>query len=873
MTWLSLTHADLAVRTSAQRAACDVLLLLLLPASLVLHACADTDSNDLLDEVEMQRAALEEAPPFAGGPGAVAGGGAGATGGGTGALAGGDAGLLDASLPPIPDAGAPDATNGTDAGPPGGEPLGGGPGGLIGGLLGGGGLPQAFGHWKFDDCGPSPLLADSSPTMAHASRSPQVACATGISGPGAVLFDGKKGMINAAPNPAFAVGQRVTLAAWVKPKRVADGALVTKALHGSRAFELLLNNGNLVFRVWIDRGRKTKQIVSKAPIQPDRWTHVAAQFDGSFVRLFQNGTQVGQIAVGGTIADVSGSIELGNNQANQAFKGLMDDVWLSSAVVAAEDIAALSCIRAAPAIGASPSASGPRLAGTRFTYDVSLTNRDLGACSARLAGASALTQQPGITTVTFPQSLTLEPGESGQLGVHFSHSTDAEPGTTQFIINGSFVAFDGSFPVFDSVQTTVEYTVAAPTGCFVRTGRELLMRDLDVVEDPLRTTFDGPAEDPRTGAWTFGRLMEQLAPSDAEAPAMVERMFSTWLTDQHINGFNVAAKPNLRRLVLDSWPRTDGKLDLRRSPLRLLAIVNRIDSRNLAQGHAGEGRFVFGVIGPDGFAEQFTIIFEYRLPATTIADVQAWADQWHALGALTFPSEAYNAALQAITDRFTRRGSEPGRPNGSALAQLRSNEVAINNEFVWELREFELSASTHMLEPATVKLTPDNGFISGSALVADYVNQNESAVLSEKHDVPPLFEGQPFLGGSSFNDLNSPWTAPGIRDNEARHKFGLNTCNGCHSLVEANTGFLHVSPRDLGQVAALSPFMQGTILADPVTGASRALNDLQRRNDDLHALVCSDAAPAGAVVQRDGARTAGVPSRAAFLAKGIDRTH
>jgi hypothetical protein len=105
----------------------------------------------------------------------------------------------------------------------------------------------------------------------------------------------------------------------------------------------------------------------------------------------------------------------------------------------------------------------------------------------------------------------------------------------------------------------------------------------------------------------------------------------------------VAVPPKLamQSLVLNPWPRTaDGKLDLRRAPLRLLAIVNRIDSRNLAQGHAGEGRFVFGVIGPQGFPEQFTVIFEFRLPAQTPQDVLDWASRWHALGAQPFPSES-----------------------------------------------------------------------------------------------------------------------------------------------------------------------------------------------------------------------------------------
>ncbi|HEX6240104.1 MAG TPA: LamG domain-containing protein, partial [Polyangiales bacterium] len=802
----------------------------------LLHACAEADVSEAELDLEAQSSALLE--PDAG--------------------------------PDSADTGAADGP--IDPGAPGGGAIAGDDGGPGGSLGAGSARPSAFAHWTFDDCGPSLTLQDSSPTGAHAQRSPQVACAAGPAAGSALAFDDRRGTLSAAPHPAFALDQRLTVSAWLYPQRTSEGALIRKELNRARAFALDLQQGKLVFRLNLRSGRKLTQVVIKLPIQAQRWTHVAAQYDGSFVRLFENGVVVAQTPAVGAIADVAGAILVGNDsQRDRVFNGRIDEVWLSSAAVTPDDLVAQACARGTPTLSVSPTRSGPREAGGSFVYQLAVSNRDVGACQPREVFSNGFIRQLGVTANSFPRSIALAPGQSGQLAVHVSHSTEATPGSFEFPIN---VIFLGREPPpdgpFDTLESSVEYTVNQPVGCFVRASRELLMRDLSVVEDPLRTRFEGPDDDPRTGAWTFGRLMQQLAPSDAEAPDLVEHLFESWLEDQTINGFSVPAKPRMQTLVLDSWPRTeDGKLDLRRSPLRLLAIVNRIDSRNLAHGHAGEGRFVFGVLGPDGNAEEFTVIFEYRLPATTTADVQDWADRWHALGALPFPSEAYNAALQALSDRFTRRGAEPGRPNGSALAQFRTNEVALTNAFVWELREFELSAETHKLEPASVKLTPDNRFIADSPLVAAFINQNESAVLSEKHDVPPTFEGQAFLGGSSFNDLNTPWSAPGIVDTEARHKFGLNTCNGCHSLVEANTGFLHISRRSAGQVAALSPFMQGTILPDPITGAPRTLNDLQRRADDLTAIVCAgSAAPTSTV-----SRSATADSRRAFLARGIERTH
>ena len=387
-----------------------------------------------------------------------------------------------------------------------------------------------------------------------------------------------------------------------------------------------------------------------------------------------------------------------------------------------------------------------------------------------------------------------------------------------------------------------------------------MIRDLSVVEDPIRTTWTGPASDPRTGAFTFATLMQNLAPTPADAPAMVQQLLANWLTDQQVGGFTVAARPAMQQIVLDSWPRTaSGDLDLTKAPLRLSAIVNRMDVRNLDQGKAGEGRFVFSVLDPSGFPLQFTLIVEYNLPATTDADVLAWANTWHGLSSNPFPSEEYNVALQAITDRFSGRNAAPGQPNGSSLAQLRTNEIALS--FEWELREFHLSPTTGFLLEAGDALTPDLS-LNGSPLVADFVNQNQATILTQIFTVPPTFEGQPFQTGSSINPLTF-WSAPGIANNDARQLFSLNTCNGCHG-TETGTQFLHIAPRFLGQESQLSGFLTGISLTDPVSGVPRTFNDLLARKNDLTSLACPSPAPA---------TPATTAARSALIKQGRRKVH
>jgi hypothetical protein len=489
----------------------------------------------------------------------------------------------------------------------------------------------------------------------------------------------------------------------------------------------------------------------------------------------------------------------------------------------------ISCSPIGLSLAVTPLTPGDHAAQTTALYDLAVTNEDQGPCGSRILLFEPGARPAGFSLFVDPPARLGPPGETQHFMVSLTGSTDAAPGR-----------YDMPFMVFDatsgaSVSGQLEYVLAAPEGCFVKPSRELFVTDLSIVEDPIRTSFDGPAGDPRTGAWAFGHLIEQAAPTDARGPAFVEDLFGSWLVDQTVNDFTVAARPNIESFLLREWPRrSDGHIDLARAPLRLLAIVNRIDLRSLASGHAGQGRFVFGVLDAAGLANPFTLILEYRIPASSKEDVLAWARAWHELGELPFPSEAFNARLQAITDRFTSRGAEPHGVNGSALSTVRTDEIALAAP--WELRQFSLSRTDGLLHLAPVDVTPDIGYL-GSPILADFVSRNERAILAGTFVVPLRFEGQPFRGGSAPN-LLEPWTAPGIQSPEARRAFSLGTCSGCHSIPETGTEFVHVRPRDVGNTAVLSAFLSGAAVSDPVDGEFRTFNDLQRRKADLERLAC-----------------------------------
>jgi hypothetical protein len=121
-------------------------------------------------------------------------------------------------------------------------------------------------------------------------------------------------------------------------------------------------------------------------------------------------------------------------------------------------------------------------------------------------------------------------------------------------------------------------------------------------------------------------------------------------------------------------------------------------------------------------------------------------------------------------------------------------------------------------------------------VLVDFITANRDALIAGDHEIPDQFEGRPFRAAEVFNDVTTTWFVNGV-DPDARSAFAVNTCNGCHSMLETGTFFQHVSGFIDGP-AALSPFLRGITLPDPQTEVPRTFNDLLRRKVDLEAIVC-----------------------------------
>jgi hypothetical protein len=394
--------------------------------------------------------------------------------------------------------------------------------------------------------------------------------------------------------------------------------------------------------------------------------------------------------------------------------------------------------------------------------------------------------------------------------------------------------------------------------------KSLMITDLSVVEDGSRTFDPSTGVGTENGKWTFAYLMEEMCnePLTGIDPKLFAARWIQHFEQNQIINFDpvpssnpalpgggqvqveLIAKWNAKNVALLRHP-----FDLRMAPFRLTAIVNRIDLRDgsaYASGNAGECRFVFCAVDLDtGARKRMTVIFEYGVPISGCQNIKDYAQSWADLSSLSFGA-TFNTELETLTEIVAKANADSSKPNGSAINQLRSNDIIGVNP--WRLREWQITGSgvspNHLTE-VTTKQTPAD-IKNGSSHLADFINTNEVDILASQHVVPLSFPFLlPFLSGKATTVTSSFfWNASGISNNDARHNFSLNTCNACHGgeasgfappLGVGSFPFVHVGERNSGVESSLSNFLLGTNMPmpDPVSGVRRTFNDLLRRAADL----------------------------------------
>ncbi len=388
------------------------------------------------------------------------------------------------------------------------------------------------------------------------------------------------------------------------------------------------------------------------------------------------------------------------------------------------------------------------------------------------------------------------------------------------------------------------------------------------------------------GVWSFKTLMKEMANTPLTGITTSEFVYKWftdgWGDDWNINGNTVHGSFQGVADLLQYWPKTPSgtntDLSLLHSPFQLIAIVNRLDLRgsSIYGGNHGQLRFVFAFINTRTCVpEEGNIIFEYQNLGTGCSAAKSLANDWMDLSTHSLGSAIYNEALEKLTLPVTSSNASPTANNGSSLLQLRTNETIMAWPHYldrnWELRDFVIDSSG-LLVPDPVDQTPINSAFSlngattyrqfpdpqslnndpncalsglppfpNPALINSYINANTTSLNADVHKIATTYNGMPLLGGfaiygkiytggifcgsgiQGFQEGNNYWGDSSITNVEARHKFSLNTCSGCHARevfddagINSVLGapleekFRHIKLASLGTPAVLSRFLTGT---------------------------------------------------------------
>ena len=198
-------------------------------------------------------------------------------------------------------------------------------------------IPGATRRWTFDNIIDSGAWRDTSqPTFA-----------TGQMGD-ALVFDGIDDAVDLGPIDVSGTG--LTIALWFRADNfdTSDARFLSKAdgqLDQDHYWMLsALNRDQL--RIRLRAGGNTTTLISPdETLSTNTWTHVAATYDGSFMRLYKNGVEVASTAKTGVL-DTNGTVDaaIGNQPTTASggarpFDGLIDDLRIYDRALSAAELA------------------------------------------------------------------------------------------------------------------------------------------------------------------------------------------------------------------------------------------------------------------------------------------------------------------------------------------------------------------------------------------------------------------------------------------------------------------------------------------------------------------------------------------------------
>lgn len=196
------------------------------------------------------------------------------------------------------------------------------------------------GHWTFD--GPA-VNSDQALDMSASGNNGTIAGATVASGKlgQGMNFDGINDYVSVPDSDSLDLTTSFTLAAWIMPNVTGsdDGILIKSSdTNGSLGpYKFGIFAGNLYFGM-----NGGYSAVSTPFTAVNSWSHVVAKYDGSFAKLYINGTEVASSPYSTNPSPSIGELRIGDwSASDRIWSGKLDDVRIYNRALSAQEIGLL----------------------------------------------------------------------------------------------------------------------------------------------------------------------------------------------------------------------------------------------------------------------------------------------------------------------------------------------------------------------------------------------------------------------------------------------------------------------------------------------------------------------------------------------------
>jgi len=155
---------------------------------------------------------------------------------------------------------------------------------------------------------------------------------------GALSFDGSTSEVTVADAASIDLTSGMTIEAWVKPTVTLTGWRAVLAKDVDRYY-LMASTDNLSRPgVGATFGTTSQNVFGTATLPVDSWTHLAATYDQTMLRLYVNGVQVATGAQTAAVSTSNAALTIGADFYGEFFQGILDEIRIYDRALSVSEI-------------------------------------------------------------------------------------------------------------------------------------------------------------------------------------------------------------------------------------------------------------------------------------------------------------------------------------------------------------------------------------------------------------------------------------------------------------------------------------------------------------------------------------------------------